>query len=119
MSNARRKLSLLLQALVGLLLAVVLLAVALLTAGDYVHLPWLRFISESDPEAGRPPQEAFDRFRRQQEDIANAEDRGPIRCTLTPWTEGGNDLSDLKLSLTNFSVFGLRLLMLATSRSLG
>ncbi len=103
MSDTHRKLSLFSQVAVGVLLAVGLLAVALLIAGEHFRPLWLRFISESDPEAGRPPPEAFERFRREQEDIANAGDRGPIRCRLVPWPEDGEHPPDLRLELVNTS----------------
>jgi len=102
MSDTRRKLSTLLQVVVGLVLAVAFLVVVWLTLRVPLQVLWFRFISESEPTAGPPP-EAFERFRREQEDIAGAADRGPIHCRLEPWTEGGEHPPDLKLSLTNTS----------------
>jgi hypothetical protein len=88
---------------VVLLLAAGILAVVWLSVRPLV-LPLLnRWASESEPDAGPPP-EAFDRFRRQQDEIANGDDRGPIRCTLVPSHDlAGDDPADLQLSLTNTS----------------
>jgi hypothetical protein len=98
MSNTRRNLSILLQGVAVLLLGAGVLAVALFHAGDVLRPAWFRFISESDPDAAQPPPELFDRFRREQEDIAGGDDRGPIRCTLSPWTAGDSHGSNFHSS---------------------
>jgi hypothetical protein len=102
MSDTRRKLSNLLAVAIGTLLAVAVVVVLLLSFGDQLRPLLSRFISESEPTAGPPP-EAFERFRREQDDIAHGEDRGPIRCSLSRWTDKGQHPADLKLSLTNTS----------------
>jgi hypothetical protein len=100
MSDTPHKLSTLLQVIVGLLLAVVLLAVALLSLRDHLR-PWfLRVISDQKPVPETPPAQ-FERFRREQQDIAGAGNRGPILCSLSPWSEGGEHPPDLRLALTN------------------
>src|ERR1700689_3497482 len=100
MNDLRRKLSNLLPGAVGVLLAVAVVVVVLLSIGDQLRPLLPRFISESEPTVGPPP-EAFERFRREQDDIAHGEARGPIRCSLSPWSDGGAHPPDLKLSLTN------------------
>jgi hypothetical protein len=103
MSNKRRKLWDLLYVPVVLLLAAGALAVAWLSLRPLALPALFRWASESDPNVGPPP-EAFDRFRRQQDDLANGTDVGPIRCTLAPWPDrAGDHPPDLRLDLTNSS----------------
>jgi hypothetical protein len=103
MSDKRLKLWDPLYVPVVLLLAAGALAVAWLSLKPQL-MPWLsRWASESDPDVGPPP-EAFERFRREQDDIARGGDRGPIRCTLAPWPDrAGGHPPDLRLELINGS----------------
>jgi hypothetical protein len=104
MSDARRKLPLLLQVGVWLVLVVGFLAVVWLTLRMPLQVLLFRFISESEPTAGPPP-EAFERFRGEQEDIVGAVDRGPIRCSLSLWPKDtGDHPPDLAVCFTNTSV---------------
>lgn len=103
MCDLRRVLSNLLAVVVGVVVAFGVLAAVLLVFAEHSRPMLRRLIWESDPDGGRTPQQAFDRFRREQEDIAGAADRGPIRCRLEPWTEDGEHPPNLKLSLTNAS----------------
>jgi hypothetical protein len=101
--NDRRKLwSLLYLPIVALLAAGVLVVVWLSLRP--LALPALyQWASESEPNVG-PPSEAFERFRRQQDDLAHGADVGPIRCTLVPWPDrDGEHPPDLRLELTNVS----------------
>jgi hypothetical protein len=102
MSDLRRRVSNLLAVVVGVLLAAAVIGVLLLSFSDHLRPLLSRFVSESEPTVGPPP-EAFERFRREQDDIAHGEARGPIRCSLSPCSDGGAHPPDLKLSLTNTS----------------
>ena len=70
MSDMRRKLCLLQQIVVGVFLGVGVLGVILFIVADHARPMLRRLIWESDPDGGRPPPEAFDRIRRQNEGIA-------------------------------------------------
>jgi hypothetical protein len=103
MSQLRRILSNSLTVFAGVLTVAFVLLVALIIAGDDLRPLWWRFISESDRDSARSPQAMFDRYRRQQQDIASGADRGPMRCTLEPWPGDNVEHPDLRLSLTNTS----------------
>jgi hypothetical protein len=101
--SARRKLWDVLYALIVLLLAAGVLAVVWLSVRPLALPALFRWASESEPNVGPPP-EAFDRIRRQQDEIADGEDVGPIRCTLVPsHHREGDGPADLQLGLTNTS----------------
>ena len=104
MNDLRRTLSNLLAVAVGVLLVVAVVGVVLLSFGDHLPAADASVHLGTEPTVGPPP-EAFERFHREQDDIAHGKDRGPIRCSLSsgrqvPWEV---DLPDLKLSLTNTS----------------
>jgi hypothetical protein len=99
----RRKLWDVRYVLVVLLLAAGILAVVWLSVRPLALPALFRWASESEPNVGPPP-EAFDRFRRQQDALANGADVGPIRCSLTPWPDrAGDHPPDLRLELSNSS----------------
>src|SRR5262249_24193147 len=101
--SERRKLWDVLYVPVVLLLALGVLAAVWLSVQPLALPALFRWASESDPDVG-PPAVAFDRFRRQQDALANGADVGPIRCTLAPWPDrAGDHPPDLRLELTNRS----------------
>ena len=80
------------------------ISVSLTFVSDHLQslFHWPLFASSKPAE--EPPAVAFERFRREQQDIADGAERGPIRSTVTPWSDrGGQHPPDLLLSLTNTS----------------
>ena len=86
MSDTCHKLSNLFAVVVGVMLAVAVVGVVLLSLGDHLRPLLMRFISESELTAGPLP-EVFERFRRGQGDIAEMPAVAPVTRQVLPLTD--------------------------------